>query len=65
MKAFGIWLNTRLKKHNIKKIHLARSIGVNESTVHRWLSGNCNPNVLQWNGIAYFLALETNAQLQL
>ena len=64
MKGFGTWLKNELNKNNISIEKLAKTLGVNRSTVHRWLKGETTPNVLQWNGIAYFLSLETNTKLE-
>ena len=65
MKGFANWLKTQLTENKISQEQLAKALGVNRSTIHRWLKAETAPNVLQWNGIACFLYLETNNKKEL
>jgi transcriptional regulator with XRE-family HTH domain len=64
MKNFANWLSSELTDNNISRTELSKAIGVNRSTVHRWLSGETLPNVYQWQGIAYFLVIQTGKELE-
>jgi transcriptional regulator with XRE-family HTH domain len=63
MKGFANWLKNELTENKISQEQLAKALGINRSTVHRWLKAQTAPNVLQWNGIACFLSLETKKKL--
>ncbi len=65
MKGFAKWLKTQLADNKISQEQLVRALGINRSTLHRWLKAESLPNVLQWNGIACFLYLETNNKKEL